>query len=86
MQPIKEAEVPNLLKEIGLSPTFEDSFRQVKDGKLSFPDFTKFVNERLSIIAKEVSTSGDHDPNSYINLSDQQVCMHQIRLILIYSC
>lgn len=69
MQPIQEAEAQILLKEIGLSHTLEGLSTQPKDGMLSFTDFSKIVKE---ILDEKVL---DRDPNSYINLSDQQVCM-----------
>lgn len=50
MQPLAEAELPNLLKEVGLLPTVEGLSTQAKDGKLSFGDFVNIVKERLSNI------------------------------------
>lgn len=87
MQAIKEAELANLLKEIGLSSIAEGLSTQPNDG-LSFVDFLNIVKERLFSIDKEVSipaqtTSGDRDPNFYINLSDQQVCVYQTQLIVV---
>jgi calmodulin len=52
MQPIMEAELPNLLKEVGLLPTVEGvpTTQPKEDGKLSFAEFFKIAKERLSKI------------------------------------
>jgi Ca2+-binding EF-hand superfamily protein len=49
MQPLTEAELPNLLKEVGLLSTVEGLSTQAKDDwKLSFGYFLSVVKEMLS--------------------------------------
>lgn len=81
MQPITEAELPNLLKEVGLLPTVEGLSTQPTAGKVSFADFFKIVKERLSKIDTAVSDAFemfDINRSGYISRQEMKKVMAQL--------
>ena len=81
MEPVAEAELPNLLKGIGLLPIVEGLSTQLKDGKLSFADFLKIVKEKLGKIETAVLDAFemfDINRDGHISKQEMKLIMDQL--------